>query len=128
MVMPLLKRYGLALKRYKWVGLAAFLGTVGVSSLFALQEPTIEEKFKSEGVLVQNTPVVSFTTTGVELQQQGQGIITRDFKLADNLLEQVATQLADGGLEIAPNEIRENTNINIKTYTYYLHYIYITII
>ena len=115
MVMPLLKRYGLALKRYKWVGLAAFLGTVGVSSLFALQEPTIEEKFKSEGVLVQNTPVVSFTTTGVELQQQGQGIITRDFLLADILLEQVATQLAAGGLEIAPNEIRENTNINIKT-------------
>jgi len=114
MVMPLLKRYGLALQRYKWAGVAAFLGAVGVSSLFAIQPPP-EEEYRSEGVLVQNSPVVSFTTTGVELQQQGQGIITEEFLLADILLDRVAQQLNAQGLEITPREIRNNTNIRIKT-------------
>lgn len=114
MVMPLLKRYGLALQRYKWAGVAAFLGAVGVSSLFAIQPPP-EEEYRSEGVLVQNSPVVSFTTTGVELQQQGQGIITEEFLLADILLDRVAQQLNTQGLEITPREIRNNTNIRIKT-------------
>lgn len=114
MVVPLLKRYGFALNRYKWIGLAAFLGVVGVSSLFAVQPPP-EEEFKSEGVLVQNSPVVSFTTTGVELQQQGQGIITEEFLLADILLARVAEQLTAQGLTITPGEIRDNTNVRIKT-------------
>lgn len=114
MVMPLLKRYGLALNRYKWVALAAFLGTLGVSSIFAVQPPP-EEQYRSEGVLVQNAPVVSFTATGVELQQQGQGNITREFLLADILLDRVAQQLTAGGLEITPDEIRNNTTINIQT-------------
>ncbi|MDB9528033.1 AAA family ATPase [Oscillatoria sp. CS-180] len=112
--MPLLKRYGFALNRYKWVGLATFVSVLGISSLFAIQPPP-EDKFKSEGVLVQNNPVVSFTTTGVELQQQGQGIITEEFLLADILLERVAEQLTSQGLAINPSEIRNNTNVNIKT-------------
>jgi len=114
MVMPLLKRYGLALNRYKWVALAAFLGTLGVSSVFAIQPPP-EEQYRSAGVLVQNAPVVSFTTTGVELQQQGQGIITEDFLLADILLQRVAEQLNAGGLEVTPQQIRNNTTIKINT-------------
>ncbi|MEM1281326.1 MAG: cobalamin biosynthesis protein CobQ, partial [Cyanobacteria bacterium P01_H01_bin.152] len=114
MVMPLLKRYGLALKRYKWVAVAAFLGTLGISGVMAMQPPP-EEEYRTNGVLVQNTPVVSFTATGVELQQQGQGIITQDFLLADILLTRVAEQLNNGGLEITPQQIRSRTNIKINT-------------
>ncbi|MEM6715616.1 MAG: cobalamin biosynthesis protein CobQ [Cyanobacteria bacterium P01_F01_bin.56] len=112
--MPLLKRYGLALKRYKWVAVAAFLGTLGISGVMAMQPPP-EEEYRTNGVLVQNTPVVSFTATGVELQQQGQGIITQDFLLADILLTRVAEQLNNGGLEITPQQIRSRTNIKINT-------------
>ena len=114
MVTPLFKRYGLALARYKWAGVAVFLGVLGVSSLFALRPPP-EEEYRSEGVLVQNSPVVSFTTTGVELQQQGQGIITEEFLLADILLERVAQQLSAQGLGVSPQGIRNNTNIRIRT-------------
>ncbi len=114
MVLPLLKRYGLALKRYKWVPVATFLGALGVSSVLAIQPPP-EEEYRTTGVLVQNTPVVSFTATGVELQQQGQGIITEDFLLADILLTRVAEQLNNGGLEIKPQQIRNRTDIKINT-------------
>lgn len=112
MVMPLLKRYVLALKRYKWAGLAIFLGVLGTSGVVAIQPPPPQE-FKSEGVLVQNAPLVSFTATGVELQEQGQGIITREFLLADVLLQRVAEQLAQQGLDVKPEQIRNNTTIKI---------------
>lgn len=114
MVTPFLKRYRLALQKYKWAGLLTFLSVLGVSSVFAVQAPP-EEQFRSAGVLVQNSPVVSFTTTGVELQQQGQGIITEEFLLADILLKRVAEQLTAQGLEITPEEIRENTRVDIET-------------
>jgi capsular exopolysaccharide synthesis family protein len=114
MVMPLLKRYGLALGRYKWIGIAVFLGVLGVSGIVALQPPP-EEEYRSEGVLVQNSPVISLTATGVELQQQGQGIITKDFLLADILLDRVSRQLAAQGLEVSPKEIRDSTTIKIET-------------
>jgi capsular exopolysaccharide synthesis family protein len=114
MVMPLLKKYGLALKRYKWVPIATFLGGLGLSTILAMQPPP-EEEYRTTGVLVQNSPVVSFTATGVELQQQGQGIITEDFLLADILLTRVAEQLNNGGLEITPRQIRSRTNIKINT-------------
>lgn len=114
MVLPLIKRYVLALQRYKWAGIASFLGVLGASSIVAIQPPP-EEQFKSEGVLVQNAPVVSFTATGVELQQRGQGIITEDFLLADILLAQVSEQLNQQGFEVQPSKIRQNTNIDIST-------------
>ena len=114
MVLPLLKRYVLALQRYKWAGLAGFLGVLGASSVIAIQPPP-EEQFESEGVLVQNAPVVAFTVTGVELQQQGQGIITEDFLLADILLEQASQQLQQLGFDIQPRQIQNNTGIDIAS-------------
>ena len=112
MVLPLIKRYVLALQRYKWAGIAGFLGVLGVSSVVAIQPPP-KEQYRSEGVLVQNAPVVTFTTTGVELQQRGQGIITREFLLEDILLEQVSQQLAEQEIEVSPGAIRNNTEIEI---------------
>ncbi|MEO0988668.1 MAG: cobalamin biosynthesis protein CobQ [Cyanobacteria bacterium J06639_14] len=112
MVLPLLKRYVLALQRYKWAGIAGFLGVLGVSSVVAIQPPP-KEQFQSEGVLVQNAPVVTFTNTGVELQQRGQGIITREFLLADILLEQVSQQLAEQDVNVSPGAMRNNTDIDI---------------
>lgn len=113
MVMPLLKRYLMALNHYKWAGLAGFLGVLGASGFVAIQPPPPDE-YVSEGILVQNAPVVSFTATGVELQQEGQGIITQDFLLSDILLEQVSQQLAQQGVELTPRELRQQTKINIE--------------
>ncbi|MBF2034470.1 MAG: cobalamin biosynthesis protein CobQ [Leptolyngbyaceae cyanobacterium T60_A2020_046] len=112
MVATLVKRYLLALQRYKWAGLAGFLGVLGASSVVAIQPPPPEE-YVSEGILVQNAPVVAFTATGAELQQQGQGIITTDFLLADVLLQQVVQELTQQGIEVTPQTIRRNTTIEI---------------
>lgn len=112
MVTSLLKRYAMALGRHKWVGLAGFLAVLGGAGIVAMQ-PEPPDVFRSEGILVQNLPLVSFTATGVELQREGQGIITEDFLLADVLLGQVVQQLAQQGLEVRPDAIRRNIALRI---------------
>ena len=119
MASSLIKRYGIAFQRYKLFGIGSFAGILGAASIFALaviifKPPAPPEEYVSEGILVQNSPLVSLTNTGVRLQQEGQGIITEDFLLADVLLEQVVQLLAQQGITVKPNELRSNTKIEIK--------------
>jgi capsular exopolysaccharide synthesis family protein len=113
MASPLIKRYLLALNRYKWAGLASFLAILGASGVVAFQPPPPVEYY-SEGILVSNIPLVTFTATGLEVQQQGQGIINEDLLLADILLEQVSTELKNRGIELEPSEIKSNTKIGVE--------------
>ena len=113
MASPFIKRYLLALNRYKWAGIAAFLGVLGISSVVALQPPP-EPQYRSEGMLVQNFPLVAFTATGIEVQQRGQGIISEEFLLADLLLQQVSQELEQRGIFIKPQVIRSRTNIEFE--------------
>ena len=112
MASPFIKRYLLALERYKWAGLAGFLGVLGFAGVIALQAPP-EPKYQSEGVLRQNVPLVSFTATGTEVRQIGQAFITEDFLLADALIEQVSDELARRKITISPDAIRRNTLIGV---------------
>ena len=112
MASPFIKRYLLALDRYKWAGLAGFLGVLGAAGVIALQPPP-RPAYQSEGVLRQNVPLVSFTATGTEVRQIGQAFITEDFLLADALLEQVSQELARRNIEILPDEIRANARIGV---------------
>ncbi|WP_017302176.1 GumC family protein [Nodosilinea nodulosa] len=113
MVSPVIKRYLLALDRYKWPSLATFLGILGISAVVAMQPPT-PPKYRAEGVLVQNAPVVALTTTGTEVQQRGQGIISEQFLLADVLLQQVSQELARRGMPMEPEAIRDRTTIKLE--------------
>ncbi|MEM1239830.1 MAG: cobalamin biosynthesis protein CobQ [Cyanobacteria bacterium P01_H01_bin.26] len=113
MVSPIIKRYLLAVQRYKWAGLTCFLSILGASGVVALQPPPPLEYY-AEGVLVDNSPLVSLTNTATTIDQLGRGIISEEQLLSEVLLQEVARQLGNRGLEIAPNEIRRNTTIGIN--------------
>ncbi|MBD2260645.1 tyrosine-protein kinase domain-containing protein [Pseudanabaena sp. FACHB-2040] len=113
MASPFLKRYLLALNRYKWPALASFLGVVGVSGIIALQPPP-PVQYRTEGVLVQNFPLVAFSTTGTEVQARGQGIISEEALLSDVLLQQVSQELERQGINIRPSAIRSNTQVRLE--------------
>jgi capsular exopolysaccharide synthesis family protein len=112
MVSPLLKRYLLALDRYKWIGLTSCLGVVGISAIVAMQPPPAPQ-YRAQGTLVQNAPLVTFSATGSEIQQQGQGIISEDFLLADVLLEKVAQELQNRGIMLDTRDIRDNASVRL---------------
>lgn len=110
---PFVKRYLLALQRYKWFGLGGGLLVLGAAG-FVASRPPEPPTYITNSVLVQNTPAVSFTTTGTDIQQQGQGVITEDFLLADVLLEQLVFQLDRQGINRSPQQIRSNTRVVIQ--------------
>jgi uncharacterized protein involved in exopolysaccharide biosynthesis/Mrp family chromosome partitioning ATPase len=110
---PLLRRYLLALDRYKWPALASLLGVLGLSTVVALQPPP-PPVYRTEGMLVTNAPVVALTATGTEVQERGQGIISTEFLLADVLLEQVAKELARRDMSLSPQAIRDSTTLKLE--------------
>lgn len=110
---PVVKRYLLALDRYKWPSLATLLGVLGISAVVAMQPPP-PPQYQAEGVLVQNAPVVALTTTGTEVQLRGQGIISEQFLLADVLLQQVSQELERRGMPMTPETIRDRTTIELE--------------
>ncbi|HZG40779.1 MAG TPA: cobalamin biosynthesis protein CobQ [Nodosilinea sp.] len=113
MASPFVKRYLLALNRYKCPSLATLLGILGISAVVAMQPPP-PPQYRAEGVLVQNAPVVALTTTGTEVQQRGQGIISEQFLLADVLLQQVAQELERRGVAIEPDTLRDRTTVRLE--------------
>ncbi|HEY9735132.1 MAG TPA: cobalamin biosynthesis protein CobQ [Trichocoleus sp.] len=113
MASPFLKRYLLALNRYKWPALASFLGVLGISGIVAMQPPP-PVQYRSEGVLVQNAPLVAFSATGTEVQQRGQAILSEEALLSDLLLEQVAQELQRRNINIRPQAIRNNAQVQIE--------------
>ncbi len=113
MVSPIIKRYLLAVQRYKWAGLTCFLSIVGASGVVALQPPPPVEYY-SEGMLVDNSPLIALTNTADTIDQLGRGIISEDQLLSEVLLQEVSRQLVNRGVELTPNEIRRNTTINVN--------------
>ncbi len=114
MASPFLKRYLLALNRYKWPGLFTFLSILGASSVVAFQpEPPVE--YFSQSILVDNSPVVAFADTTSQVQTQGRGIINEELLLSDVLLKEVSNQLKTRGVVITPEALRDNTRIAIES-------------
>ncbi|MBE9064877.1 cobalamin biosynthesis protein CobQ, partial [cf. Phormidesmis sp. LEGE 11477] len=114
MASPFLKRYLLALNRYKWAGLFTFLSILGASVAIALQpEPPVT--YSSEGVLVNNSPLVPLTETGNQVQSLGRGIINEELLLSDILLEEVVGQLASQGIDYKPKQLVANTKIDVRS-------------
>ncbi|MBT9313302.1 GumC family protein [Leptothoe kymatousa] len=113
MVSPVVKRYLLAVQRYKWAGLACLLSILGASGVVALQPPPPVEYY-AEGTLVDNAPLVSLTNTANTIDQLGRGIISEEQLLSEVLLQEVARQLTTRGVEFTASEIRRNTTIAVR--------------
>lgn len=113
MASPFIKRYLLALNRYKWPGLFTFLSILGASSVVAFR-PEPPQQFFSESVLVDNSPLVAFSNTGDQVQTQGRGLIEEDFLLSDAVLKDVSTRLRTRGVVLTAEELRESTQVRVE--------------
>ncbi|BAZ52022.1 polysaccharide biosynthesis tyrosine autokinase [Nostoc ellipsosporum NOK] len=105
MTPPIVKRYLIAFEKYKWIGLASF-GLVVVGSTIVAVQPEPPASYIADGALTYNRPPVSFSTTGSEIQQQGQEL-SEQILLSDGIIEPVAAKL-----NVKPKTI--GTNVALK--------------
>jgi Mrp family chromosome partitioning ATPase/uncharacterized protein involved in exopolysaccharide biosynthesis len=113
MASTLLKRYPLALSRYKWICLASFLSMVGIATAVARQ-PVPPTQYRAEGMLAQTTPVVEPNPADAA-PKRGQEIISEQFLLSDGVLDLVSAALEEKGISIDAKTIRQNTGITSDT-------------
>lgn len=107
MVPPIVKRYLLAVNRYRWVipvGVAVGLGAGGVVAL--QPEPGIS--YIGEVLLVSNAPPIAFSTIGNQVRQPVDSF-TAETLLTKEIAEAVAKETGANTLKIA-----KNTTIKIK--------------
>ncbi|BAY26551.1 lipopolysaccharide biosynthesis protein [Calothrix sp. NIES-2100] len=106
MTPPIVKRYFIAFEKYKWIGLASFVLVVAGSTVVAIQ-PEPPANYIANAALTYNRPPVSFSTTGSEIQQQGQEL-NEQVLLSDQVIETVAKKL-----NINPKKIGMNVVITV---------------
>jgi capsular exopolysaccharide synthesis family protein len=106
MTPPIVKRYLLALGRYKWpIPVVGALGLAGAS--FVAMQPLPDPSVRSVGKLNYTRPPISFTTTGTQIQQEGQDL-TEDVILADDVLKKVSD-----AIKIPPDKIRPKIKVEL---------------
>lgn len=101
MTPPIVKRYLIAFDKYKWIGLASFGVVVAGSTIVALQ-PEPSPSYVVSGALAYSRPPVSFSTTGTEIQQEGQEL-SPEILLSEPVIDAVATKI-----NISPRKILDN--------------------
>ena len=106
MTPPIVKRYLIAFDKYKWIGLASFGLVVAGSTILAVQ-PEPPAKFVATGALTYTRPPVSFSATGVEIQQKGLAL-SKDFLVQDKVIEAVATKV-----NVKPRTIGKNLAVSV---------------
>ena len=106
MAPPIVKRYLIAFDKYKWIGLASFGLVVAGSTLVAIQ-PDPAPSYIASAALAYTSPPVSFSATGIQIQQQGQAL-SEDVLLSDQIIEGVAAQV-----KVQPRTIAENIVIKM---------------
>lgn len=101
MTPPIVKRYLIAFDKYKWIGLASFALVVAGSTVVAMQ-PDPAPSYVADGALTYNRPPVSFSTTGVEIQQQGQEL-NEEILRSNQIIEPVAAKVGVKPLTLSQN-------------------------
>jgi capsular exopolysaccharide synthesis family protein len=110
MTPPIVKRYLIALGRYKWViPVTTALGLAG-AGVVAMQ-PLPETTYRAGGTLSYETPPVSFTATGTQIQEKGQEL-TEDILLAEDLVKKAVSKV-DPNLK--PNQVRQGIRIELPS-------------
>ena len=113
MASPFIKRYLLALDRYKWPGLFTFLSILGVSSVAAFR-PEPPPEYYAESILVDNSPQVVFANVTGEVQNQGKLLINEDSLLSGVLLQEVSRKLAvESDISLTPDQLRQNAQVAV---------------
>lgn len=106
MAAPILKRYLLAIGRYKWVIPTGLVLGVGASGL-VVSQPEPPTTYTMQAVLAGNAPPTSFSATGLEVRQPISAY-TPEALLTDALIQAVAKEV-----NLPPKNLAKSINISL---------------
>ncbi|MBD1846368.1 polysaccharide biosynthesis tyrosine autokinase [Cyanobacteria bacterium FACHB-63] len=107
MVPPIVKRYLLAVNRYKWLIPAGVVAGLGAGGVVAIQpDPPID--FLGEARLVANAPPITFSAIGSQVRQPVE-TFTKSTLLTPEVIEAVAKEVG-----IKPDRLEKAATIQIK--------------
>ncbi len=107
MTLPIVKRYLIAVGKYKWFGFATFVMACAAAGVYTTIKPEPADRFVAEGFLSPNRPLVVFSTTGPQTQEQGSAI-TEEFLRSSDIIKAVAAEVKED-----PGTINDNLRIEM---------------
>jgi capsular exopolysaccharide synthesis family protein len=114
MLPSFVKRYLIALEKYKWAGLAGFVVISSISGFVAAFQSPPATRYQAQGRLTYSAPPDLFSATGATLQQRGQAV-TKEILLSDNVLKLTSQKLVAQQLAIKPEKILANARVSLET-------------
>lgn len=102
------KRYGIALNKYKWIAAAIIAVTPMVALVIGLNQKPVDKQYRMKGILVSNEPLGVFSETGAQIQQAGKAL-SREILLADNVVEATSEQIG-----LSPNTLIKGLKVDVQ--------------
>jgi capsular exopolysaccharide synthesis family protein len=116
MATSFVKRYLIAIDKYKWVGLATVLLTSTAAGALTLTQKAPETQFRATGSLALNSAPAVFSETGTQIQKSGQDL-TPEVLLADNVIEATARRAQMKPEELVQQIQEKMLKIDVKVPT-----------
>lgn len=107
MAAPIVKRYLLAVNRYKWVIPSSAMVGLAAGGVIAIQ-PAPPQTYVAEALLVANAPPITFSAIGAEIRQPIE-TFTVETLLTDKVLETVAKQV-----KIDPRTLAKTVKVKVS--------------
>ncbi|MCY7276425.1 MAG: lipopolysaccharide biosynthesis, partial [Phormidesmis sp. CAN_BIN44] len=106
MTPPIVKRYLLAVDRYKWaIPAGVFVGMAAAGVVVSLPDPA--PIYQANALLVSNRPPIAFSTIGTEVRQPIE-TFTSDSLVPKEMIEAVAKEVG-----VPPLEVVRNTKVEV---------------
>jgi capsular exopolysaccharide synthesis family protein len=113
MLPSIVKRYLIAVGKYKWFGIVTFVAVLGAAGFVALKQKPPEKMFQAEGLLSYSLPKTGFSNTAPQIEEQGKGVLSKDILLSKEVIEIVVQTLAKVKLKEDPQKIKDNAGVEV---------------
>ncbi|MBW4491786.1 MAG: AAA family ATPase [Oscillatoria princeps RMCB-10] len=92
MLPSIVKRYLIAVGKYKWFGIVTFVAVLGAAGFVALKQKPPEKMFQAEGALSYSLPKTGFSNTAPQIQEQGKAL-SKPMLLSEKVIKAVEERL-----------------------------------
>ncbi|WP_017714937.1 GumC family protein [Kamptonema formosum] len=105
MLPSIVKRYLIAVGKYKWFGMVAFVTVLGGAAFVAVKQQPPPKMFQAEGLLSYSPPKTGFSNTAPQILEQGKAL-PKEVLLSPEVIKKVAALLKED-----PNKIKDSAGV-----------------